>query len=339
MPIEPISDSHWQISVVEPVSPALEHVKRMLFKPFDLGKWFTIGFCAWLAYLGESGGGFHGNFGNNFNHNNSSRSQPNFREVYDKAHDWTLNNLSWIIPVAIFAILFCIAFWLVLLWLNSRGKFMFLHCVALDKAEVSEPWNKFADVANSLFWFRFVLGLIGMILTLPLVILIAVLIVKMILRGEPNVAAIMLAGGLALAFFFLAIIFALIQKFTVDFVVPILFLRGGKCLDAWKEFYGLLKAHAGQFTLYILFQIAIGMAIGVIVLFAVLLTCCIAGCLMMIPYIGTVVLLPVLIFKRAYSLYFFRQFGAAYDAFPPTSPTPPPTTGLQPLSGAPPPAL
>ena len=49
-----------EISVVEPISPALEHVKRMLFQPFDLGKWFVIGFCAWLAYLGEAGGGSGG---------------------------------------------------------------------------------------------------------------------------------------------------------------------------------------------------------------------------------------------------------------------------------------
>src|SRR6185312_3129470 len=108
------------------------------------------------------------------------------------------------------------------------------------------------------------------------------------------------------------------QKFTVDFVVPILFLRGGKCLDAWKEFWRLLCAHAGLFTLYVLFQIVLGMAIGIIVLFAILLTCCIAGCLMAIPYIGTVLLLPVLIFQRAYSLYFLQQFGTAYDVFPPT---------------------
>src|SRR6185312_10934792 len=102
MPIGPISDSHRQISVVEPVSPALEHVKRMLFKPFDLGKWFVIGFCAWLAFLGEGGGGgFHGNFGNGFN-NNRSRHEPNFHEAYNKAHDWTLANLSWIVPLAAF---------------------------------------------------------------------------------------------------------------------------------------------------------------------------------------------------------------------------------------------
>ena len=57
MTIGPVTNSHREISVTEPVSPALERVKTMLFKPFDLGKWFTIGFCAWLAFLGKGGGG------------------------------------------------------------------------------------------------------------------------------------------------------------------------------------------------------------------------------------------------------------------------------------------
>ena len=52
-----------EISVTAPVGQALDWVKRMLFQPFDLGKWFVIGFCAWLAGLGESGTSFHGGGG------------------------------------------------------------------------------------------------------------------------------------------------------------------------------------------------------------------------------------------------------------------------------------
>ena len=48
----------------------------------------------------------------------------------------------------------------------------------------------------------------------------------------------------------------------------------------------------------------------------VLCTCCIAGCFLAIPYIGTVLLLPVLVFTRAYSLHFLAQFGPDYDVFP-----------------------
>ena len=70
-----------------------------------------------------------------------------------------------------------------------------------------------------------------------------------------------------------------------------------------------------------------GMAISIIVLAAFLLTCCFC-CLALLPYVGTVVLLPVLVFQRAYSLHFFAQFGTSYDVFPPVLPAPPPA-GLQ----------
>jgi hypothetical protein len=125
-----------------------------------------------------------------------------------------------------------------------------------------------------------------------------------------------------------AIVFGVIGKLTTDFVVPIMFRRGNKCLAAWGELRGLLRARFGTFVLYLLMQIVLGMAIGMLVLAVVLVTCCIAGCFLAIPYIGTVLLLPVLIFQRAYSLHFFAQFGADYDVFAPDAPTP-----LAPVSG------
>jgi len=332
MTIGPVTNSHREISVTEPVSPALERVKTMLFKPFDLGKWFTIGFCAWLALLGDGGGGgggFNSGFNNHFNNNNSGgMTAESFRHGYHRTRDYVMNNLDWIIPALAAAVILLLAFWVLIIWLSSRGRFMFLHCVALDKAEVAEPWNKFEREANSLFCFRLVMALIGIVLMLPTLIVIAGLIVRMVLRGEPDFIGIMVAAGLGLVFFAVAIVFALINKFTEDFIVPIQFLRGGKCLAAWKEFWGLLANHAGLFTLYILFQIVMGMAIGIIVLGAVLITCCLAACLMIIPYLGTVLLLPVLVFKQSYPLYFLRQFGPGYDVFPPAFPAPP-ATGLQ----------
>lgn len=326
MTIGPVSHSHLEISVTEPVSPALERVKTMLFKPFDLGKWFTIGFCAWLAFLGQ-GGGSGVNFNNNLNVGNSNHASETFRHDYHQARDYVLNNLDWILPAATAAVVLLAGLWLLILWLSSRGRFMFLHCVALDRAEVSEPWGKFASEANSLFAFRVVLGLMGACLMLPLLAAIIVTMAGMILRGEANAVGVILAAGFFLFLLIAVLVFALMQKFTMDFVVPIQFLRGGKCLAAWRDFWGLLADHAGLFTLYILFQIVLNLAIGIIVLGAILVTCCLAGCLMVIPYLGTVLLLPVLVFKQSYALYFLRQFGPGYDVFPP-----PPVAGLTPPS-------
>jgi hypothetical protein len=51
-----------------------------------------------------------------------------------------------------------------------------------------------------------------------------------------------------------------------------------------------------------------------------LVTCCCACCFMVIPYIGTVFLLPILVFGRSYSLYYLAQYGREYNVFVPTEP-------------------
>ena len=344
MTIQPPSSRPREISVTEPIEPAYDRMKHMLFQPFDLTKWIILGFCAWLAGLGESGGGGGGGFngfngGNNHCNGNNGQPAEELRHFYHQARDFVLANLDWILPLAIFLVVFILALWLLILWLSSRGKFMFLHCVALNAAEVEEPWKKFSRAANSLFRFRIGIGVIGMILLLPMLAFIILDILRMVMRGEPTVEGVMAAIGLGLMFFFFSIVFALIRKFTVDFVVPIMFLRGGTCLAAWREFGGLLSANPGKMLVYILFQIVLGMAIGVIVMLAFLVTCCIACCLMMLPFVGTVLLLPVLIFKRAYPLYYLAQYGPQYDVFPklpaaPAAPSPGlPDPPLAPLGG------
>ena len=320
MPIGPVSIRPREISVAEPVSPALERVKRILFQPFDLGKWSVIGFCAWLAQLGESGG-----TGANFNFNSGSHrtSGDDLRHDFLQAKDYVLDHLNWMVPLAAVLLVVGLALWLLFLWLNSRGKFMFLHCVVRDRAEVAEPWHQFAHEANSLFLFRLGLGLVAMIVSLPLLIVAIVIVGKMVLTGQFILNAVLSAIGFGLIFLGVAIVFAIIRKLTLDFVVPIMFLRRHRCLSAWQELGGLISSHTGAFILYFLFQIVLAMAIGTIIVGAILITCCLAGCLMALPYLGTVLLLPVSMFKRCYSLYFLAQFGREYDVFPPAS-TPPP---------------
>jgi len=303
------------ISVTEPINLALARVRRILFAPFDLGKWFVIGFCAWLAGLGERG--VRGNYSSNSGSNNHN---VDIHRQLEDARDFIRDNLYWLLPVVIAAVTIGIGLWLLFLWLNSRGKFMFLYCVALDRAEVREPWNRFGAAANSLFWFRFVVGLIGMAIVLPLVVLIILSALPMALHDAWNFAGIMAIIALVMCMGLIGVFLFLVRKLTIDFVVPIMFLRQNRCLDAWREFWQLLRTHSGDFVLYLLFQIVIAIVIGVMVVAIVLVTCCIAGCLLVIPYIGTVVFLPFPVFCRSYSLYYLAQFGPAYNVFLATPP-------------------
>ena len=60
------------ISYSEPFSRGWNRMKKALFQPFDIAKWFTVGFTAFLATLmdspGPGGGGNYSdrNYGNRF---------------------------------------------------------------------------------------------------------------------------------------------------------------------------------------------------------------------------------------------------------------------------------
>jgi hypothetical protein len=63
--------------------------------------------------------------------------------------------------------------------------------------------------------------------------------------------------------------------------------------------------------LYCLFWIVLALATVVVTCLATCATCCIAA----IPYVGTVILLPIFVLLRSFSLLFLRQFGTEYDVW------------------------
>ena len=299
-----------QISVTTPVTQAIERVRQVLFNPFDLGKWFVIGFCAWLAGLGEQrGGGSGGHFNTNSNHGSDIHQQ------FEHARSYVLENLAWIVPLTLFIVVLVLVLVIFFTWLNSRGKFMFLYCVALNRAEIAEPWNRFEAQANSLFWFRLALWAISLVFTLPLVVFMIIIALSMFRNDGWNFAGILLLGALFMASCVIGFFFFLIRKFTIDFVVPIMYLRGNRCLEAWREFRRLLRSNLGNFVLYLLFQLVIALVTTVMVL-VIMVVCCPVCCFLMIPYVGTVLLLPIIMFKRAYSLHYLAQYGPSYNVFP-----------------------
>lgn len=310
------------VSVTVPVDQAIGRVKLMLFQPFNLARWFVIGFCAWLALLGK--GGFHGGTGYNFGSHHGPGGAGNLRQAIEQARDFVIQNLAWMLPVALAMVVLGVALWIVILWLSSRGRFMFLHCVAHNRAEVRLPWHRYANEGNSLFWFRLMLGIAGFITMSPGVAGIILLVVQMVNAGAPSFGGVAGVGGLALALMLLILLWQVVAKFTEDFVVPIQFIQGGTTRQGWLALVGLLSANTGIFILYLLFQIILSLAVFVLILTLVVATCCVAGCLFALPYLGTVLLLPVFLFQRAYSAYYLAQFGSGFDVFAaPAAPVPP----------------
>jgi hypothetical protein len=300
-----------RVSVLDPVEQAIGRVRQMLFSPFDLSKWFIIGFCAWLAMLGR-GGGSTFNFRVPDGRHPLGPNGPKMPAIRDAV----ISHLPVILIVAAILIPIVIIICLILCWLQSRGHFMFVHCVAGNVAEVVVPWKKFSRHGNSLFLFKFVLWIIDMLLILIPVAIIIIIGISLHAAG-PSVIGV--SGIIAAVFgiFVIAVAFILVDKFTNDFVVPIMLLQTSSVLAGWRTFLAMLGDNKARFVLYILFQIVISMVIGFIGLAICLIGFCLccSCCLLFIPYIGTVILLPLIAFKRAYSLFYLSQFGPQFDVF------------------------
>ena len=300
------------ISVIEPLSEAFARTKLILFDPFSMEKWFIMGFCAWLAQLGSGGGSGSSNW------SGGGPGQDGGGGIPADFKNNVVQHLPLIITIGVLVFVVGLIIGLVVTWLNSRGRFMFLDCVANNTAEVKRPWTQYRELGNSLFKFRVVVGFIIFFLMLLLAGAGAFVYFTFLQGGQEaaKVPIIFSIIGAVVLLIPLCILFGLITKFTNDFVVPIMYLRHCKCTDAWREFLDLAGRNKGILTLYVLFGIIIGMGTGAAVIALALGTCCLACCVMAIPYLGTVLLLPIITFVRCYSLYFLRQFGDQYDVFP-----------------------
>ena len=157
-----------KIEIFKPFGEALELTKKILFQPFDLAKWFVIGFAAFLASLSGGMG---------FNFNGFNRKQDwnwkftSFRHgVMETTAHWPV----WVIPLIAVGVLFVLAFVVLCMWLGARGRFMFVDCIVRNRAAIVEPWREFRTEGNSFF-------LLSLLAALLLLVVAAVMAVPIFL--------------------------------------------------------------------------------------------------------------------------------------------------------------
>lgn len=313
------------VSVIDPISLALTRTGKTLFRPFDFAKWTTMGFCAWVAHLGQDG--FNANLRMPFGGGagapmpggraNARPGAPpatdEFQKLLQSAVKWIEGNLTLVVALGAAVALAGIALWMLIAWLKARATFMFLDNVVRDRGEVAQPWTEYTREGNSLFRFVFCFGLATSLLML-LLGAVSGAIAWPDLRagrfGNSAVAGLVVFVPLASLLTFASL---LIQVLLVDFVVPLMYLRRQRVMDAWNEFNrSILSGHFGTMVLYLFLRLVIGFITALIAFVATCATCCIAA----LPYVGTVILLPIFVFNRAFPLYVLEQYGADWQIFP-----------------------
>lgn len=288
-----------RIEIFAPFEAALELTKRVLFQPFDLAKWCLIGFAAFLARLGQ-GSGF------NFPISWGNEDWQKVRSASSEATGGLSALPGWVIPLFIVAVLFLAIFALLLMWVRSRGEFIFTDCVVHNRGAIVEPWKDFRREGNSLFFCRLLvvlvfvatLALAGAPIWLPWALSGTFPEGATVIVGLLLLASVMLAGGLG-------------WGIASYFMVPIMYRRRCRAWAALRESVGLIVSEPWSLILFFLFSAILALAVMMMACLLTCATCCLAA----IPYVGTVILLPIFVFRQAYLLLFVRQFGPEYDVW------------------------
>jgi len=312
-------------SAADAVTQAIERSKQLLF-PFKAEKWFALGFTVFLAQCGEGGGttlqmpqmpGLPGG--------PSGRGAPSpygpsalaeiQKMIADSVRtlkaDWTLY-----VTLAVVGVVVLFGIWACVLWFSSRAKLMFVESVIWDRVDISPQWARAGELGMSLFKFRALFGMGGSLLMLLAVGGAVAAGFSDFEKGEFLGSRALLSYsifGIASLFFgFPLLMTALILD---DFVVPLMVVRNARVIEAWgmcrRE---LLSSHAGGVVFFYLLRVVLAFGIGLITVVLACVTCC----LMYVPYIQTVLLLPIFVFSRAYPLYYLEQIGISI--FPPPEP-------------------
>jgi hypothetical protein len=267
------------LSAIDSITPAFEHTKQQLFRPFRIGQWWRLATVGFLAGELSSGGGYR-SFLNSFQNGAHTRGIGGlgFPEVHPLAF------VGLIATIAVCGFVLAIVF----MYISSVMRFVLFDSVLTRECHIRAGWAKRQGEGWKLFVFKLLYALVSL-LVMSLIIGIPLLIgVGAGWWRDPkeHIGGWFLVGLPALLLIVgVALLSALIYVLTKDFVVPQLAFEDIGVMDAWRRLWGMIQgemgAYAGYIGMKILLAIAAGIVIGIASVFVVLV--------MVIPVVGAVI--------------------------------------------------
>lgn len=277
---------------------AIGHTRRLLF-PFRFELWLTLGFAAFLDQCGRGTSGGTGG---------SPPPVP--------ADGWrglpSLPDLPRELPAELPLLLLAgalvlavaVAVVALVLWVGSRGVFVYLDSVQSARPEIGRPWREHAALADSLFAWRFALACVTLAVVLLIVGLGALALLSAAHGRIASGIGLGLALGVLLPLLALAVLAATLASVALrDFVAPLQLRHRCSCGEAVELLRPLLEARPGAFAIYALLKLAFSVAAGLLAFLAGCLTCCLG----FLPIVGQTLLQPLYLFERAWSLALLRE--------------------------------
>jgi hypothetical protein len=352
------------LSAVDAISPAFEHARQQLVRPFRASQWAKLGLVGLLAGEMSSGGGGcnPGSFQMPTRPNNSQHLLAAFP---------TLDPMVYASLIAVLVVTGFVLF-VFFLYVNSVMRFVLFDSVVAKECRIWHSWTRRQGPGRRFFWWQILLAVVSIVaLTILVGIPAGFAFFVGWLRNPKEHMIPLILGGMALFFVFMlfVVVQLLIHVMTKDFVVPQMALEEIGAIEGWRRLWPQIKNEKGGYAAYIGMKIvmAIGAAIiiGIVSAIVILLFLIPVGGLGAIAVIGgmaaglswnlytitlavvagsialfsllyviSLISVPAVVFFPAYSIHFFASRYAPLAALlypaptpaiaPPPPPEPPP---------------
>jgi hypothetical protein len=184
---------------------------------------------------------------------------------------------------------------------------MLIDCIVRNRGAVVEPWHEWRREGNKLFGFNVALMALNLVL-IPVIAL--PFLLPWLMHGHWGEFAVWkVVYGVIAALVLLVV--GIGVAVLLWFAVPVMYRQRCGVIAACRIVLHLAAAHPVPIVLYVLFVAVLAIGGAVLSCLAMCVTCCLAA----LPYVGTVILLPLYVFYYSYTLLFLRQFGPEYDVW------------------------
>jgi hypothetical protein len=279
------------LSSVDVISPAFEHMKEQLLRPFQLGQWVRLAVVGLLA--GEMGmGGCNVPSGGG---GSGSSGEQQFQEVGIDIVSLS-GGLFYMVGIGLL-ILLALAVMVLFIYISSRMRFVLFDSVLEQECRVREFWSRRGTEAFRYFVFQILFAL-GTALAVLAIIGIPVLLAAAFgwLDSPRDHLLPLILGGIAVGLVFVAVMATVItiQVLAKDFVVPQMALENATVGEGWSRLWAMMKeekgGYAGYLGMKLVLAIAAAVGLGILTIIVILI--------LLIP-VGGVGIVAVLVGRAA----------------------------------------
>jgi len=326
-------------SAIDVISPAFEHTKQQLLKPFNFGQWARIALLAMATGEMSTGGGCNTmhiptSFPTHRGQESFAASTPDFLKAIDPALIGAL---------LMVAIIGGIVLMLVWLYVGSISRFVLYDTVVRRHCDMSPAWDRWHRQGMRFFWWQLLLMIFSLVLAGLMLFPLIIPLIRAVKSQQAPGASFFLAFLPFLAVFFVFSLFMLlVAVLTKDFVVPVMAVDGVGVIEGWRRLIAMMKTDAPNYAGYIgmkivlvigsgiIFSIVVGIVmvilmipgaiVGAAAFFALksagvawnaitITLAVVAGTLLLgaLLYVVAFVCVPVAIFFPAYAMYFLAE--------------------------------